>query len=117
VRNQPTNNVRDEWDDATLTYRGYDQFDKLVETRPYTPDEVTDLQQETNRKSLQDQALVALQSNLDDIARNDAAIAVAAPTNAQVISQMKELSRQSSRQAKQINALIRLALGKLDSTD
>jgi hypothetical protein len=55
------------------------------------------------RSTLQAQAENAL-------AQNRAAIAAAAPTNAQVIAQVKNLSAQN-------NALIRLVLGLLDATD
>ena len=44
------------------------------------------------------------------LAQNRAAISAAAPTNAQVIAQVKNLSAQN-------NALIRLVLGLLDATD
>lgn len=44
------------------------------------------------------------------LAQNRAAIAAAAPTNAQVIAQVKNLSAQN-------NALIRLVLGLLDATN
>jgi hypothetical protein len=44
------------------------------------------------------------------IAGNIAALAVASPTNAQVVAQVKALTRQN-------DALIRVILGLLDSTD
>ena len=57
----------------------------------------------TNRATLQQQATTAM-------AQNRAAVAATAPTNAQVIAQVKNLSAQN-------NALIRLVLGLLDATD
>jgi hypothetical protein len=56
-----------------------------------------------NTDTLHAQATTAL-------AQNRAAIAATAPTNAQVIAQVKNLSAQN-------NALIRLVLGLLDATD
>lgn len=66
------------------------------ETTPATPEQV-------NLDALRVQALTAM-------AQNRAAIAAPAPTNAQVIQQVKNLSAQN-------NALIRLVLGLLDGTN
>jgi hypothetical protein len=114
--NLPTNNIRDEWDNITHTYRGYDAEDNLVEERPYTPEEIADSQADANAATLHLQALAALATNLEDIDWNTAALAVANPTNAQVVAQLKEVTRQSSAHAKQLNALIRLQIGQLDAT-
>lgn len=113
--NQPTNNTRDEWNDSTQTYRGYDRFDELVEERPYTAEEIADSQRAANKKILEQQGIDALNANLNDIATNDSALLVANPTNAQLVAQVKELTRQSTRGAKQRNAIIRLLLNRLDS--
>ncbi len=58
---------------------------------------------QVNQTTLQTQAANALTTN-------SAFLAIAAPTNAQVLAQTKALTRQTS-------ALIRLTLGLLDSTD
>jgi hypothetical protein len=65
--------------------------------------EATEGLRAANTDTLHAQATTAL-------AQNRAAIAAAAPTNAQVIAQVKNLSAQN-------NALIRLVLGLLDATD
>lgn len=114
--NEPTSNTRDEWDDSTHTYRGYDNDDVLVEERPYTAEEIADATANTNRKTLAEQAAAALATNRVDIETNNAALAVANPTNAQVVAQVKELTRQSTAQARQLNALIRMTLNQTDET-
>lgn len=116
MRNMPTNHNRDEWDDASRTYRGFDRANELVEERPYTAEENADADRDANKATLTQQALAALSANLNDVATNDAALLVANPTNAQLVAQVKELTRQSTRGAKQRNALIRLLLDKLDAT-
>lgn len=57
----------------------------------------------TNATTVRDKASTAL-------ADNKAFLAVASPTNAQVVAQVKALTRQN-------NALIRLALNRFDATD
>lgn len=116
MRNQPTTHGRDEWDDDTRTYRGYDKDDELAEERPYTAAENTSADADANRATLSEQGLAALAANLADIATNDGALSVVSPTNALVVGQVRELTRQSSRQAKQLNTLIRLVLKQLDET-
>jgi hypothetical protein len=56
-----------------------------------------------NRTTLTDRAATALQGNRDFLA-------LASPTNAQTLAQVKDLTRQNT-------ALIRLLLGLLDGTD
>jgi len=56
-----------------------------------------------NEETLQEQALQALQNNRDFLA-------IGTPTNAQVLAQVKALSRQ-------MNGAIRMLLGQLDGTN
>lgn len=56
-----------------------------------------------NRTTIEQQAATAL-------ANNKSFLAIASPTTAQITAQVKALTRQN-------NALIRLALGRLDGTD
>jgi len=86
--------------------------------RTFTPEEAA--QRATDaEEATQAAAVAALRAANTDtlhaqaenaLAQNRAAIAAAAPTNAQVIAQVKALSAQN-------NALIRLVLGLLDATD
>lgn len=75
------------------------------------------IDEEGNRVTLEQQALAAMQNNRDDIATNNTYAAITNPTNAQVAAQVKALTAQSTRQARQLNGAIRLLLGKLDGTD
>lgn len=63
------------------------------------------------------QALAAFTTNRAAIVRNTAAVAVANPTNAQVVAGLKDALRQLSDLERQNNALMRLVLGLLDGTD
>lgn len=69
-----------------------------------------------NKATLEQQALTAMQNNRDDVVVNDAYLAVANPTNAQVAAQVRALTVQSTRQARELNGIARLILGKLDAT-
>ena len=84
----------------------------LVSTRTVAePPEVV------NRKALEAQALIAFDTNRAAIVRNTASVAVANPTNAQVVAGLKDALRQLSALEQQNNALMRLVLGLLDGTD
>ena len=61
------------------------------------------VQQETNRKTIEQQAKTAL-------ATNKTFLAITSPTNAQTLAQTKALTRQ-------MNGVIRLLLNQLDETD
>lgn len=103
-------------DDQARIYYEKDANDNILFQRPYTDEENAHVNSERNRETLVQQAIAAMATNLEDIDRNTAALAVATPTNAQVVAQLKEVTRQSSFHAKQLNALMRLVLGKLDAT-
>jgi hypothetical protein len=70
-----------------------------------------------NRQTLQTQALAAFTQNRANITRNTASIAVANPTNAQVVAALKDALGQLSQLEAQNNAIMRLVLGMLDGTD
>lgn len=70
-----------------------------------------------NESTIRTQAAAALQANRTDKTTNDAYLAIASPTNAQNLAQIRELSRQSSRQARQLNQLIRQTYRLFDGTD
>lgn len=112
----PTSHARDEWDDATATYRGYDADGILVEERPYTDTENQSADETANRDTLRTRASDALARNLADVAANQAFLAITSPTTGQAVAQVKTLSGQSSYQARELNALIRLVLNRLEDT-
>lgn len=71
--------------------------------RAKTTEEQANDTQQTNRSTIQTQAA-------DAMAGNRTFLALASPTNAQVVAQVKALTRQN-------NAVIRLALNQLDGVD
>lgn len=79
-------------------------------------DNHTAIDEASNRTTLEQQALAAMQNNRDDIGTNDTYLAIVSPTNAQVAAQVRANTVQNTRQARQINGIIRLVLGKLDAT-
>jgi hypothetical protein len=97
---------REHWDDDIFKVTFYGEGGVTLYQRDYTPIEIAEantIVQNTNRSLIFQQAL-------DAIAANKAFIALTAPTNAQVLAQMKALSRQ-------VDGLMRLALNKFDGTD
>lgn len=71
--------------------------------RPMTAPELANVTANTNRTTIQTQAATAL-------ANNRTYLALASPTNAQTLAQVKALTRQN-------NGLIRLLLNQLDGTN
>lgn len=101
--------LREWWDDETRTYRAFDAAGVETLSRAYTADEnqVADARaaqeaRDTNERDLRDKAAQA-------IALNDAFLALASPSNAQVVAQVQRLTREAT-------ALIRLTVRALDST-
>lgn len=96
------------WDDASRTFHDYTSGADV--SRKYTADEnaAADARAEAaleanNNTTLRQQAQNALQNNRDFLA-------LSAPTNAQVLAQVKALTRQN-------NGIIRLVLHDLTGTD
>lgn len=58
----------------------------------------------------------ALAANQTAMSNNATFIAIAAPTNAQIVAQVKALSQQQNLLLREVSALLRLALGALDDT-
>lgn len=107
---QVAQNRAEEWDDVVGTYTRWDTAGVVVETRPLTSAESARFAEAAaattaanNETSLTDRARQALASNATFLN-------LVAPTNAQNAAQVKALTRQ-------VNALIRLAVRALDSTD
>lgn len=71
----------------------------------------------TNESTIRDRAGQAIATNTTDIATNDNFLTITNPTTAQILAQVRELTRHDSRRAKQVNALIRLVLNRFDGTD
>lgn len=91
------------WD--TSTYTATDASGNVVETRPVTPDEAaeaTEDQDDTNAATIRTGLVTAFQNN-------QTYLGLASPTNAQVVAQVKALTRQ-------MDGIIRIVAGLLDSS-
>lgn len=101
--------TRQWWDDATRTYHEYDAAGVETLARPYTTEEnadadtrATEATEATNESTLIDKARTALTNNANFLA-------IASPTTAQAVTQVKALTRQ-------VNALIKLKIRDLMDT-
>lgn len=104
---RPAQNRAEEW--TTTGYTRWNTAGTMVEARALTAAESTQLAADDaaltrgqNDSTLRDKAQQAL-------AVNDAFLALASPTNAQVVTHVQRLTRENT-------ALIRLVIGALDST-
>lgn len=101
--------LRQWWDDDARTYHDYDAAGAEIFSRPYTPDENADADarataatEASTADELTKRARTAIQGNNDFLA-------LASPTNAQTLAQVKALTRQA-------NALIKLEVRDLLDT-
>lgn len=120
--NRPAQNRAEEW--SSTGYTRWSVDGDILEQRPLTESESAALavrqaaaDRAANEQTLRQSVADALAANRDDIGVNDAFLAIGAPTAAQTLAQVRSLSAQSSRQARELNALIRLLLGRLDAAD
>jgi hypothetical protein len=104
----PSQNRVEQWDDGTSTYTRWNAAGTVVESRAFTAPEATlatldtaSATATTNKATLESRATTAL-------ANNATFLAIGAPSNAQIVAQAQALTRQ-------VDALIRLALGRLDT--
>ncbi|MFI9232327.1 hypothetical protein [Streptomyces rimosus] len=69
-----------------------------------------------NKRTLHARLIAATASNYVDTVTNDAFLATLEPTSTDILYQVSELTRQSTRRAEELTGLIRLVLGRLEST-
>ena len=100
--------LRERWDETARTVTTWTATGALIGTRPYTAQESAAMDARTlaetaaaNEATIRDRAAAALTANTTFLA-------IANPTNAQVVAHAKVLTREAT-------ALIRLALRLLDS--
>lgn len=105
---KPAQNRAEEW--TPTGYTRWDAAGTQIQARALTTAESTALadQDTVATASANDASLRTKASNA--IAANDAFLAIASPTNAQVVAHVQRLTRENT-------ALIRLVIGQLDSTN
>lgn len=106
----PTKNVAELWDGQAGTYTRWDPSGAQLEQRALTSAEAAELAAVDTQNAADSNAATLRQQASQALAANRTYIGLATPTAAQTTAQAKALSRQ-------MNALIRLALGQLDGTD
>lgn len=98
------------WDDSTRLYTEYNKAGAEVVNRPFTAEEnaIADALAVQDTQNANKQAL--LQKAAAALTANASFLALASPTTAQAVTQVKALTRQ-------VNALIKLAVNDLANQD
>ncbi|MBK6556087.1 MAG: hypothetical protein IPG16_02355 [Comamonadaceae bacterium] len=102
--------LRERWDDTSRTLTTWSATGTLTGTRAYTPAEAAEADERVMVRTSTTNGAALLAKAATALTNNAAFLAVASPTNAQAVAQVKALTRQ-------VNALIRLARRDLLSTD
>jgi len=100
----------EEWDSVAGTYTTWSEAGTQTSQRPLTALEVQEFAEAAARKTSEDNADSLRAKASQAFAINATFLALASPTNAQTLAQVKALTRET-------NAIIRLLLGALDTTD
>lgn len=104
----PAQNRAEQWDDTT--YTRWDKAGRILEQRPLDQAEQQAAAAAAAEQTRIDNATILRQQASQALAANRAFLAIATPTNAQTLAQVKALTRQNT-------GIIRLALNQLDGTD
>ena len=104
------NVLRERRDDDTRTFSAWDAAGTLTTSRPYTTAENADADARATAATASANGATLRTRAANAIATNNAFLAQTTWTNADVLAQVKLLTREC-------NALIRLVVNQLDSTD
>lgn len=97
--------LRERWDNTARQYTAWNSAGVQTEQRAYTADENTRADAEALKQSAEANSDSLKSKARSAVTNNNTFLAIASPTNAQVVAQVKALTRQN-------NALIKLILGE-----
>lgn len=104
--NKPFNNMVELWDDTTNTYYNYITGESV--SRPFTQEEIDFFTMQAQKDTISRNMESVLTKITAALGSNSTFLALATPTNAQTLAQVKALTRQ-------MNALMRFVGNKLDT--
>lgn len=98
------------WDDVKRVVTTLSDLNEVIASRPYNASENENADRVAAAALADANRLILQQQGLDAIVNNKAFLTIPTPTNAQVLAQVKALTRQ-------MDGVIRLAANVLDATD
>lgn len=109
--------LRQRWDDTTSTYTEYDASGAVTLSRAYNAQETADAQARATADTRASNLATIFTQAQNAIATNTTFLGLASPTNAQVVSEVQALARQSNKVIRLLISEIKGDQSALDSTN